>query len=357
MGGRDCAGFTLVELLVVITIIAILVALLLPAVQAAREAARTAQCRDHLKQLALACHNFENANRGLPKLYSSSTQLGWITQILPYFEQGNLAAGYNLNQPWFDASNAPAVSQRIAVLECPSSPVAHVFTATDTSFSGQSANPLTTFTVAATDYFAIAGASSTTTVKATSAIPAGYFSAYPDASPTTDLSGALGAEHDSQIAPVGRYPRRVVEHGHDQRNGGSAVSLPRGWDAGGGRRLSVVCFHGLDRRVVEYPLELRLGRLAPQRQFRGRDLEPRRQHAGRRGRDQLQQLSRRVQFSCRRGLWGFRRRIGPLVEPRDVAAGVFRPGHRAGRRASADEFKRLLRAVFVGCVKRTTTCK
>jgi hypothetical protein len=179
---------------VVITIIAILVALLLPAVQAAREAARTAQCQDHLKQLALACHNFENANRGLPKLYSSSTQLGWITQIMPYFEQGNLCSGYNLNQPWFDASNAPAVSQRIAVLECPSSPVAHVFTATDTSFSGESANPLTTFTVAATDYFAIAGASSTTTVKAPSTIPAGYFYAYPDASPTTDLSGAFGTQ-------------------------------------------------------------------------------------------------------------------------------------------------------------------
>jgi len=187
-------GFTLVELLVVITIIGILVALLLPAVQAAREAAREAQCRDHLKQLALSCHNFENANHGLPMLYSSSTQLGWITQILPYFEQGNLAAEYNLNQPWFDLSNAPAVSQRIAVLECPSSPVAHVFTATDTGFSGESANPLTTYTVAVTDYFAIAGASSTTTVKAPSTIPAGYFYVYPNAPSSTDLSGAFGAQ-------------------------------------------------------------------------------------------------------------------------------------------------------------------
>jgi prepilin-type N-terminal cleavage/methylation domain-containing protein len=193
-------GFTLIELLVVIAIIAVLIGLLLPAVQKVRESAAATQCRNNLKQLALACHSYDNANNGLPLLFSSSSQLSWITQVLPYIEQDNLYRQYNFGQPWFDASNAAVVTVRMRVLECPSSPVTRVFTATDPAFAGQSANPLTTFTAASTDYFAISGASSATALKAPSTVPAGYFAAYPAAPSTTDLSGPFGAQSTAPVS-------------------------------------------------------------------------------------------------------------------------------------------------------------
>ena len=62
-------GFTLIELLVVIAIIAVLISLLLPAVQAAREAARRSQCRNNLKQIGLAEHNYHDVNNGFTPAY------------------------------------------------------------------------------------------------------------------------------------------------------------------------------------------------------------------------------------------------------------------------------------------------
>ena len=93
-------GFTLVELLVVITIIGILIALLLPAVQAAREAARRMSCLNNFKQLGLAAHNFHATNGYFPPSCTpGKTPSGkrncwhgwsWLAQLLPYHEQGNL---------------------------------------------------------------------------------------------------------------------------------------------------------------------------------------------------------------------------------------------------------------------------
>src|SRR5262245_39635722 len=107
-------GFTLIELLVVIAIIAVLIALLLPAVQMAREAARRAQCRNNLKQIGLAMHNYHSTWEMFP---GSNMQWNWSgvyltgkwspqAQMLPYLENANIANSLNYNfnpNPWGDS--------------------------------------------------------------------------------------------------------------------------------------------------------------------------------------------------------------------------------------------------------------
>ena len=129
---RTPSGFTLVELLVVIAIIGALVALLLPAVQAAREAARRTQCANHLKQMGLAIHNYEDTYKTLPMAWWLSTpplNLGaWGTSVLPYLEQQNLYNQYNFNVPPVDQAgpqgqaNIAIISTKLHVFTCPSVP-------------------------------------------------------------------------------------------------------------------------------------------------------------------------------------------------------------------------------------------
>jgi len=141
---RACRrGFTLIELLVVISIIAVLISLLLPAVQSAREAARRAQCTNNLKQIALACHNYESATGSFPMgnvvtnviadgFGAACTQVkeySAFCYILPYMEQG---AGYNsynfiwptnlnsLNITVSQGTNLTAGTQLLASYICPS---------------------------------------------------------------------------------------------------------------------------------------------------------------------------------------------------------------------------------------------
>ncbi len=142
-------GFTLVELLVVIAIIGVLIALLLPAVQAAREAARRSQCANNLKQIGLACHNFQDVYRQLPNgardgyhmvnnqeidpltwCCRARTQKGfsWSYHILPFLEAKNI---FDLATPSQDPAPQPnqqtynpgedaVARQALATFYCPS---------------------------------------------------------------------------------------------------------------------------------------------------------------------------------------------------------------------------------------------
>lgn len=93
---RHKRGFTLIELLVVIAIIAILIALLLPAVQQAREAARRTQCRNNLKQLGLAVHNYENSYNVLT-MGADASLIGWRQYLYPYIDQAPLYNTINMS--------------------------------------------------------------------------------------------------------------------------------------------------------------------------------------------------------------------------------------------------------------------
>lgn len=128
------SGFTLIELLVVIAIIGVLVSLLLPAVQQAREAARMAQCKNNLKQLGLAFHNYHDAHSMFPASYLADTRaasrdtttydgpngFAWGAMLLPYLDQAPLYNQLRTDRPCWDAVNATAVTTHLGLFLCPS---------------------------------------------------------------------------------------------------------------------------------------------------------------------------------------------------------------------------------------------
>lgn len=133
MPSRDISrrGFTLIELLVVIAIIAILVAILLPAVQQAREAARRTSCRNNLKQIGLALHNYHDRATCFPPSYiydanGRTSWYSWRLMILPEIEQTALYEQFDINGDAFsDAAlirNRDAHATKVTSYMCPSDP-------------------------------------------------------------------------------------------------------------------------------------------------------------------------------------------------------------------------------------------
>jgi len=127
-------GFTLIELLVVIAVIAILIALLLPAVQQAREAARRTQCKNHLKQIGLAIHNYHDVHNVTPPGSLPGTGLSWgfATHLLPFLEQSTVYNSIDFESTdcaaFLKAKQAAGepdpASVLMSFLTCPSDPYA-----------------------------------------------------------------------------------------------------------------------------------------------------------------------------------------------------------------------------------------
>ncbi|MEM9149662.1 MAG: DUF1559 domain-containing protein [Cyanobacteria bacterium P01_F01_bin.3] len=153
------AGFTLVELLVVIAIIGVLIGLLLPAVQAARESARRSSCLNSLRQSSLAIVNYESAFQELPPGFTSESSMtmgqpnvvnGMLTLILPFLEESNLEETYDYDLGFLHPDNQDAVNTPVAAYQCPSVPNQR-----EVDISGLGIFAAANGTAQATDYFGL----------------------------------------------------------------------------------------------------------------------------------------------------------------------------------------------------------
>lgn len=178
-------AFTLIELLVVIAIIAILIALLLPAVQQAREAARRSTCKNNMKQIGVALHNYHETHSLLPPgvtscipcaAYQSDGRTGHAiyADLLPFLDQANMYNRLNWTIPgyaWYmssiDAAHESVMDDVIPVYICPSSSIK--------TFWEYSSNPSDFFNQTITSYAAIGGSTRPAAMPAGSSSRGGAF--------------------------------------------------------------------------------------------------------------------------------------------------------------------------------------
>jgi prepilin-type N-terminal cleavage/methylation domain-containing protein len=169
-------AFTLIELLVVIAIIGILIALLLPAVQKVREAGNLVTCKNNLKQIGLALHNYHDTRGTFPVGYNDPSPWqgmqtpqsldhgpgwGWGAYLLPFLEQENLYKQINFNVDVGDPSMAAVRTTVLKVFQCPSDPSRpDTFTITTSALAtnvGPSPTGLSSWDLAAANYVACNG--------------------------------------------------------------------------------------------------------------------------------------------------------------------------------------------------------
>ena len=122
-------GFTLIEMLMVLTVIGIIVGLLLPAIQSARETARRTQCGQHLLQLGIALGNYASTHRVFPPGVVNDKgpiasrpkgyHVGWPVQILPFIEQGNIYRHIDFRRGVYDAANSTALGTPLEAVDLP----------------------------------------------------------------------------------------------------------------------------------------------------------------------------------------------------------------------------------------------
>lgn len=119
--GPRGAGFTVIEVLVLLAIVGVLIALLLPAIQQAREAARRTACRNNLKQIGVALHSYHDVHAGFPPGYIRAHGTGWSAFLLPYLDHEGLYDSLVWGDLWNEGGpNQAACETLLPIYRCPS---------------------------------------------------------------------------------------------------------------------------------------------------------------------------------------------------------------------------------------------